>query len=101
MSACSCGSQCVRVVDPAGAGRCRPTPGSRGTALLSLSEFVKHELPLGILATERPKIWPLHSESLTKGCGGDRCHTSGSWGHGLGVLWKSHVTHDMGEARDS
>lgn len=44
------------------------------------SVFVKHKLPIGILA-KRPKIWPLHAESLSKGHGGDSCHTGGSSGH--------------------
>lgn len=48
------------------------------------SVFIKHELPRGILA-KRPKIWPLHAESSSKGCGGDSCHTGGSLGHILSV----------------
>ena len=48
------------------------------------SVFIKHELPIGILA-KRPKIWPLPAESSSKGHGGDSCHTGGSLGHILSV----------------
>lgn len=34
-----------------------------------LHEFVKYELPIGILATKRPKIGPFYLEPLTKGHG--------------------------------
>lgn len=64
------------------------------------SVFVKHELPIGIFA-KRHKIWPLHAESLSKGHGGDSCHTGGSSGHILSVLWEPHVTHGIREPREA
>lgn len=78
------GSQRVHTMDPAGAGRCRRTPGLRSTTPLFALCLLNMNYPRGILA-KRPKIWPLHAESSSKGCGGDSCHTGGSLGHILSV----------------